>query len=110
MAADTIDFPFSTTAGGAPTKTFSLCLDNLAAVADPAVGNDDSQGYAKGSRWINTSAKTDWVCVDNTTGAAVWHQTDATGVSGAAGGDLAGTYPNPTLSASGVLESQVFGF
>lgn len=79
MAADTLDFPVSATAGGAPTKTFSLPLFNLAGTAAPAAGNDDSQGYAKGSIWIDATNKHTYQCVDNSAGAAVWKQLDTTG-------------------------------
>lgn len=49
---------------------------NLAAAADPAVGNDNTQDYATGSLWINTTASPArlWMCVSAATGAAVWAQ------------------------------------
>jgi hypothetical protein len=42
---------------------------------DPAVGNDNTQGYAIKSRWINTSSNEEWVCTDASTGAASWELT-----------------------------------
>lgn len=50
--------------------------NNYAASADPAVGNDNTQDYAAGSEWINTTASPNraWVCVSAATGAAVWLQ------------------------------------
>lgn len=45
---------------------------NLTATTDPAATNDATQDYAKGSRWVNTSSKREWVCVDPTATAAVW--------------------------------------
>lgn len=81
MAADTLDFPFSTTAGGAATKTFRLPLFKIDATAAPGAGNDDSQGYAKGSLWVDTTNKHCYQCADNSTGAAVWKQLDNTGGS-----------------------------
>jgi len=40
--------------------------------AGPTSANDSSQGYKKGSRWLNTSGNTEHVCTDNTPGSAVW--------------------------------------
>lgn len=42
---------------------------------DPVAGNDNTQGYAIKSRWINTSSNEEWVCTDASTGAAVWELT-----------------------------------
>lgn len=38
----------------------------------PSVGDDDTQGYVVGSRWTLDNGDT-YICVDNTTGAAVWN-------------------------------------
>jgi len=49
---------------------------NLTAVSAPVAGNDNTQGYAVGSRWIDTSnPKSEYVCVDSTTAAAIWIET-----------------------------------
>jgi len=48
---------------------------NLAAVTNPGVGNDTTQGYSVGSTWINTATKQEFTCTDATTGAAVWKST-----------------------------------
>jgi hypothetical protein len=45
---------------------------NLTATQDPGVGNDNTQGYAVGSLWVNKSAGRAWICTDTTTGAAAW--------------------------------------
>ena len=42
---------------------------------DPVAGNDNTQGYAIKSRWINTSSNEEWVCTDASTGAALWELT-----------------------------------
>ena len=52
---------------------------------DPVVGNDDTQGYAVQSRWVNTSSRKEWVCMDASTGAAVWTETTGGGTGGAFG-------------------------
>jgi hypothetical protein len=47
---------------------------NYTAVADPAVSNDNTQGYAAGSTWINTLTGKEFVCVSAVTGAANWRE------------------------------------
>lgn len=48
---------------------------NLSASAAPTVNDDTSLGYAVGSRWIDLTGDKEYVCVDNTDGAAVWKDT-----------------------------------
>lgn len=50
----------------------SVLKHNLSAGADPIGSNDNTQGYAVGSRWINTSTGAVFMCVDASTGAAIW--------------------------------------
>lgn len=52
---------------------------NLSAVADPGTGDDSSGGYSVGSLWVNTTAKTVFLCADATVGAAVWGGASASG-------------------------------
>lgn len=47
-------------------------LNNLSATTDPAVGNDNTQGYSVGSRWINTTTGWEFSALAVTTGAAIW--------------------------------------
>jgi len=56
---------------------------NLALVP-PTPSNDDSEGYEVQSRWIDTALGREYVCVDATTGAAVWVETTGGGGSGEA--------------------------
>ena len=46
--------------------------NNFTSVVDPVVGDDSSQGYAVGSRWVNTVLDKSYVCLDATIGAAIW--------------------------------------
>src|SRR5215510_13195667 len=48
--------------------------NNFAGTVDPAVGNDNTQDYAVGSLWLNTSSSRAWICQSAATGAAVWLQ------------------------------------
>lgn len=50
---------------------------NLNAAIDPTSGDDTGDGYIVGSRWINTVNDTEFICLDNTLGAAVWKATTA---------------------------------
>lgn len=45
---------------------------NLNASAAPAVGDDDADGYSPGSLWVDTTGDKAYVCVDASTGAAIW--------------------------------------
>ncbi|MBA7682262.1 hypothetical protein ES703_90611 [subsurface metagenome] len=51
----------------------------------PTVNNDVDEGYTVGSRWIDITNDKEYVCLDNTDGAAVWIETTQSG-------DGAGTY------------------
>ena len=49
----------------------------------PTVNNDTDEGYVVGSRWFDVTNDKEYVCLDNTDGAAVW--TETTGAGGGAG-------------------------
>lgn len=49
-----------------------MATHNWTAVIDPAAGNDLTEGYTKGSHWLNTVSGDLFWCVDPTTGVAVW--------------------------------------
>lgn len=64
-----------------PDADVALFKDNLSASVAPVVGNDNTQGYAVGSRWIDTTADIAYVCVDASTGVAVWSNISTGGSS-----------------------------
>nr|MDD5707164.1 hypothetical protein [Kiritimatiellia bacterium] len=76
-------------------------LGNFTAVVPPAITDDDTLGYDVGSPWVDTATDLLYVCTHNATGAAVWRLSLNTV---AAGGELAGAYPNPTV-ADNVLDA-----
>ena len=49
--------------------------NNFAALSAPTAKDDETKGYQVGSRWINTSAGTEHVCLNPTAGRAVWKKT-----------------------------------
>jgi hypothetical protein len=48
---------------------------NLNASVAPTATDDSGSGYVVGSRWIDTTADKEYVCVDATATAAVWTET-----------------------------------
>lgn len=62
---------------------------------DPTATDDSTQGFVIGSRWVNTTADTEYVCLDATATAAVWKETTNTAVT-AAGSDGNVQYNNST--------------
>jgi len=48
---------------------------NLVATEAPAITNDEDSGYSVSSRWFDITNDQEYVCLDETSGAAVWKQT-----------------------------------
>ena len=64
---------------GGSTSAIKIKLD---ATEAPTVNNDVDEGYTAGSRWVDVTNDKEYVCLDNTDGAAVW--TETTGAGGGA--------------------------
>lgn len=45
---------------------------NWNGLANPAAGNDFSQGYTVGSLWLRKDIPRIWICIDSTVSSAVW--------------------------------------
>jgi len=74
--------------------TYEAVKDNLVATAAPDETNDTTEGYSVGSEWIDVTNDNAYVCLDISTGAAVWKRisnptidTDTTIDVMASGGD-----------------------
>lgn len=64
--------------GAAVWASISNLLNNYSASVDPTVDDDSGDGYSVGSLWFNTTDDKAFVCLDASSGAAVWHQIDVT--------------------------------
>lgn len=89
MAATVVQFPLKDDAGTL-INTFSLPLHKLDGTAAPAVTDDDAAGYVGGSMWIDRTNDKAYVCVDNTTGAAIWREYPGAGGGGVTEPNVAG--------------------
>ncbi len=63
-------------------KIDALPLNNYTATTAPGVNDDSGVGYSVGSEWVDTTAGISYVCVDASSGAAVWLQTAPAPVPG----------------------------
>ena len=54
-----------------------LVKNKYDATAAPTVDNDNTEGYSVGSDWGDVANKNTYQCIDSSTGAAVWKQTNA---------------------------------
>jgi len=52
----------------------TIITDNLTAIIDPTISDDDTLGYSARSLWLNTARLTGWICFNAVTGGAVWKQ------------------------------------
>lgn len=60
---------------------YEVIKSNLSAAVAPTANDDSGDGYAIGSRWTDTTAKKEYVCLDATVAAAVWTETTVQDVS-----------------------------
>ena len=73
---------------------------NLAAAVAPTVNDDSSAGYVIGSRWINITTQTEYVCVASTVGAAVWIITSSSTIATGSGTEVSATTDTSTTSVT----------
>lgn len=58
---------------------YEVIKTNMNASVAPTVNEDSADGYAVGSRWFDTTADKEYVCLAATVGAAVWIETTQSG-------------------------------
>jgi hypothetical protein len=62
--------------GGNETLEIDAGLkNNFTAVSDPTINDDEGDGYARGSLWINTSLSKIFICIYSAVGGALWVRT-----------------------------------
>lgn len=81
-------------------STSEMIKDNFAATTAPGVGDDSGDGYAVGSRWIDTTNDTLYVCLDATAGAAIWFC--LTGISARTASTLARRDASGNVAVNGI--------
>lgn len=59
---------------------YEVIKSNMAAAVAPTVNEDSGDGYVVGSRWVDTTADKEYVCLDATVGTAVWIETTGAGL------------------------------
>ena len=96
MSAYYLPFLIRGSLNGSTVTTYRVALCKYDATAAPGVGDDDGDGYAPGSIWVDRTGNKAYVCVDNAVGAAVW-----TEVGSAGGGISDGDKGDITVSGSG---------
>jgi len=74
---------------------------NFTAIVAPGITDDISKGYEPGSSWVNITTDKAYVCLDATTGAAVWIETTA-----GAGGGEANTASNVGTAGVGIYKQK----
>lgn len=71
--------------------------------SSPDADDDVGSGFIIGHRWINTSTDAEYVCLDATSGVAVWKETTGAG-SGGSGADPGASYV--VIGATGSLANE----
>ena len=61
------------------TGAYEAIKSNLSAAVAPTANEDSGDGYAVGSRWIDTTGDKEYVCLNATVSSAVWTETTGGG-------------------------------
>ena len=93
--------PHSVTADEVGLGNVPNAKQNLTAGAPPTAWDDASSGYTVGSRWIDITNDEEYVCLDATSGAAVWEKTTA---HTTAGSDSTAFHNNVSNEIGGLTE------
>jgi hypothetical protein len=80
----------------------------LDATTAPTVDNDGTEYYSVGSRWCDVTNDKEYVCLDASTGAAVWTETTATATAGLPVADTTGIAKG-SVDATKIVRFEVDG-
>ena len=69
---------------------YTTVKSNMGAAVAPTVDDDTGDGYGVGSSWFDTTADKAYVCLDNSSGAAVWRSSGGR-LMMSSGGDVLAT-------------------
>lgn len=72
--------------------------NNLTATTSPTINDDINLGYEGGSLWYNTTSERVYLCVNNTSGGAVWADLTSTATTGSFKGFWDASTNSPTLA------------
>lgn len=76
---DLTDDPHSVTKTQVGLSNVENLKVKLDATSAPTVNNDVDEGYTVGSRWVDVTNDKEYICLNNTDGAAVWTETTSVG-------------------------------
>lgn len=72
---DSPKIPLATSVSGyLPSENGGTGGKNYGAISNPTVTNDSGEGFAIGSLWFNTATKRVFMCLSNTSNAALWYE------------------------------------
>ena len=98
--------------GSTTNVTKHALKDNLSATTDPTTSNDDTQDYEVNSHWVNTTADRTFVCLDASTGAAIWSNTglavDKSIFFAVNGNDFVGSYATVVVGSNAEIHLTFF--
>lgn len=84
---------------------YTAIKSNMAAAVAPTANEDSGDGYAVGSRWHDTTADKEYVCLDSTVAAAVWTETTVQATTMAAlSGTAAAEFLFNTQKIGGIVD------
>lgn len=86
-------------------------LNNFMATSDPTANDDSGDGYEVGSLWVNITSDAGFICVDASSGAAVWNPLGGSGwpfsdIKSVDSSDSDAEYSTLTAMISGISAGQ----
>jgi hypothetical protein len=102
MEGDDVQFNSVT----ATVNTGTVVKNKYDGTADPTINDDVNAGYSAGSRFLNATEQSWWVCMDPSAGAAVWVKMAGVASSTGTGGAL--VVASPQIMVISAVSGLVF--